>query len=406
MEAAVLLVISSFEPFKDSMAFKDTNIVERMGALSLIIMGEGIIGMTESVSFMLKASSKISSSTIGLVIAVVLVTYVVWMLYFDHTDKVDDAGARVNTEKPWCQLWAFLHFPLHVAILLTLEGSAKLVLWWNANEAFNFLSYHFGTYYPMVDNGTQLARSIQNQLGYIIDRYPFLSEQIHKADFQSNLNRLGKLGAFNGTSNNDVKAFWIISLMQDNFFAAICGQLGIEYNQPPPVDSLTPSDSQALDLADLKVSAIFQVFYNWLVVFFVAAGCVLLLLALARYVGHQNMPIAKSADGLERHLKVAGKRPFAWVALTLQCSIGVGLAFVSLLAKWKSSDAFLNFITSVWIIPTVLLAFCLGKAILHPHSKSLANRLRVSYHHRQLPLLLVLRYSPSAGQRSRAETLP
>jgi hypothetical protein len=388
------------------MAFKDTNIVERMGALSLIIMGEGIIGMTESVSFMFKTSSKISSSTIGLVIAVVLVIYVVWMLYFDHTDKVDDAGARINTEKPWCQLWAFLHFPLHVAILLTLEGSAKLVLWWNANEAFNFLSYNFGIYYPIVDNGTQLVRFIQNQLGHIIDMYPFLDEEIHTADFQSNLTQLGKLGAFNGTSDNDFNAFWIISLLQDNFFAAICEQLGIEYNQPPPANSSTASDSTALDLADMKVSAIFQVFYDWLVIFLVAAGCVLLLLALARYVGHQKMPIAKSADGIKRHLKVAGKRPFAWVALALQCFIGVGLALVSLLAKWKGSDAFWNFITSAWIIPTVLLAFSLGKTILRQHSKNPANSLRVSHHHRQLPLLLVLRYSPSARQRPRAETLP
>jgi hypothetical protein len=388
------------------MTFKDTNIVERMGALSLIIMGEGIIGMTESVSFMFKTSSKISSSTIGLVIAVVLVIYVVWMLYFDHTDKVDDAGARINTEKPWCQLWAFLHFPLHVAILLTLEGSARLVLWWNANEAFKFLSYNFGIYYPIVDNGTQLVRLIRNQLGYITDMYPFLNDEIHTADFQSNLTQLGNLGAFNGTSDNDFNAFWIISLLQDNFFATICEELGIEYKQPPPANASTASDSQALDLADMKVSAIFQVFYNWLVIFLVAAGCVLLLLALARYVGHQNMPMAKCADEIERHFIVAGKRPFAWVALALQCSIGVGLAFVSLLAKWKGSDAFWNFITSAWIIPTVLLAFFLGKTILHQHSKSLANILRVSYHHRQFPLLLVLRHSPSARQRPRAETLP
>jgi len=380
------------------MAFKDTNIVERMGAVSLIIMGEGIIGMTESVSFMFKTSSEISSSTIGLVIAVVLVIYLVWMLYFDHTDKVDDAGARVNTEKPWCQLWAFLHFPLHVAILLTLEGSAKLVLWWNANEAFIFLSNNFGIYYPTADNGTQLVRLIQNQLGSIIDRYPFLDDEIHTADFHSDLTQLGKLGAFNGTSDNDFNAFSIMGLMQDNFFAAICDQLGIEYNQPPPVSSSAASDSQALDLASMKVSAIFQVFYDWLVIFFVAAGCVLLFLALARYVGHQNMPIAESPDGIERHRKVAGKRPFAWVALALQCSIGVGLALVSLLAKWQNRDAFWNFITSAWIIPTVLLAFFLGKAILHQHSKSLANRLRVSYRHRQLPLLLVLRHSPSARQ--------
>lgn len=388
------------------MTFSETNIVERMGALSLIIMGEGIIGMTESVSFMFKTSSKISSSTIGLVIAVVLVIYLLWMLYFDHTDKVDDAGARITKEEPWRQLWAFLHFPLHVAILLTLEGSAKLVLWWNANEALNFLSYNFGTYYPTVDNGTQLVQRIRDQLGHIVEMYPLLDKEIHTPDFQSNLTQLGQLGAFNGTSDNDFNAFWIMELLQDNFFAAICEALGIEYNQPPPGNSSTASDSQAVDLADMKVSAIFQVFYDWLVIFLVAAGCVLLLLALVRYVGHQKMPIAKSVDGMGDHFEVAGKRPFAWVALALQCSIGVGLALVSLIANWKDSNAFWNFITSPWIIPTVLIAFSLGETIPHQHSESLANIRRVSYHHRQLPLLLVLRHSPSARQRPRAETLP
>jgi succinate dehydrogenase hydrophobic anchor subunit len=303
------------------MTFSKTNIVERMGALSLIIMGEGIIGMTESVSFMLKTSSKISSSTMGLVVAVVLVIYVLWMLYFDHTDKVDDAGARITKKEPWRQLWAFLHFPLHVAILLTLEGSAKLMLWWNANEALNFLSYHFGTYYPTVENGAQLLRVIQGQLGQIVEMYPFLEEEIHKADFQANLTQLGQLGAFNGTSDNDFNAFWTMDLMQANFFAAICEKLGIEYKQPLPGNSSTASDSQALDLAEMNVSAIFQVFYGWLVIFLVAAGCVLLLLALARYVGHYKMPIAKSVDGIGDHFEVAGKRPFAWVALALQCCI-------------------------------------------------------------------------------------
>ena len=355
------------------MTFSDSNIVERMGALSLIIMGEGIIGMTESVSYTLKTSSNISSSTIGLVIAVVLVIYILWMLYFDHTDKVDDAGARITKEEPWRQLWAFLHFPLHVAILLTLEGSAKLVLWWNANEALNFLSYNFGIYYPAVDNGTQLVERIQGQLGHIVNMYPVLDKDIHTVDFQSYLTQLRQLGAFNGTSDNDLNAFRIMGLMQDNFFAAICETLGIEYNQPPPGDNSTASDSQALDLADMKVSAIFQVFYDWLIIFLVAGGCVLLLLALVRYVGHQKMPIAKSVDGIGDHFEIAGKRPFAWVSLALQCFIGVGLALVSLIAKWKDSDAFWKFITSPWIIPTVLLAFSLGETIPHQHSEGLAN---------------------------------
>jgi low temperature requirement protein LtrA len=99
------------------MKFDNSNIVERMGALTLIIMGEGIIGLTEQVSLILKMSATISASTLGLVIAAVLIIYVLWMLYFDHTDVLDHPGARINKQKPWCQYWAFLHFPLHTFIV-------------------------------------------------------------------------------------------------------------------------------------------------------------------------------------------------------------------------------------------------------------------------------------------------
>lgn len=50
VEAAVLLIISLLDSC-DMMAFDETNIVERMGALTLIIMGEGIIGMTVSLTY-------------------------------------------------------------------------------------------------------------------------------------------------------------------------------------------------------------------------------------------------------------------------------------------------------------------------------------------------------------------
>jgi len=117
-EATVHLIISYIYP---AMFFDKSNIVERMGALTLIIMGEGIIGMTEAVSNMFSSSSHISSQTGWLVVAAVLIIYVIWMLYFDHTDKLDHPGGRINKQGPWCQIWTFLHFPLHVAILLTLE---------------------------------------------------------------------------------------------------------------------------------------------------------------------------------------------------------------------------------------------------------------------------------------------
>jgi low temperature requirement protein LtrA len=53
-------------------SFKHTHLVERVGLLTLIIMGEGILGMTKSVSQILQNSTSVSSSDIGTVISAVL----------------------------------------------------------------------------------------------------------------------------------------------------------------------------------------------------------------------------------------------------------------------------------------------------------------------------------------------
>jgi hypothetical protein len=285
LEATILLRLSYSY---DSMKFDKTNIVERMGALTLIIMGEGIIGMIDSVSAMFKTSSQISDPTVGPVIAAVLLIYVLWMLYFDHADKVNHPGARINKKKPWFQLWAFLHFPLHTAILLTLEGSANFILWWNANEAFKFLLNNFGLYWPDVHNGTELVQRIQLGINNTIDKYHFLEVDLHSEDFKSNLTKLQKLGAFNGSPDNvNDSTFWeILGYMQDTLFLSICGQIDIEI--PPDLDSRD---------ADDKVFAVFQVFFDWFITF-------LWLLAVCSFYLHSpamldiNIPSLKALQEL------------------------------------------------------------------------------------------------------------
>jgi low temperature requirement protein LtrA len=68
-EAAVIIAISCVERVVN---FKHTHLVERVGLLTLIIMGEGIIGMTKSVAILLQHSTAVSASDIGVVIAAVL----------------------------------------------------------------------------------------------------------------------------------------------------------------------------------------------------------------------------------------------------------------------------------------------------------------------------------------------
>ena len=356
------------------MKFDDSNIVERMGALTLIIVGEGIIGMTEKVSFILKNSSKISASSVGLVVSAVLVIYVVWMLYFDHTDMLDRPGSRINKAKPWGQLWAFLHFPLHIAILITVEGSARFISWWNANEAltFLFLSFDMGRDYPpYVQNGTQLAQGIRLQLENITGAYPYLVEVINGTDFQANLTKIQNLGTFVDLSEstyNDRSSILsdLLYYMDD----------ALEFRTLDLFDIDIPEAQK-----DHKLDLIYQAYTDWFIAFFVAAGCVLIVLALARYVGHQGAS-PKTSPLLEPDCRDK-KRRITWVAITMQCLIGIGLTSVSLLALPKyvvDSDRWYGFISSPWIIPTVLLAFSSGKSLSISGMCILTNISSCSHH--------------------------
>jgi low temperature requirement protein LtrA len=53
-------------------SFRHTHLVERIGLLTLIIMGEGIIGLATSVSTILQNSTTVSRSAIGTIIGGVL----------------------------------------------------------------------------------------------------------------------------------------------------------------------------------------------------------------------------------------------------------------------------------------------------------------------------------------------
>jgi hypothetical protein len=89
-------------------------------------------------------------------------------------------------------------------------------------------------------------------------------------------------------------------------------------------------------------------------------GCVLIILSFTRFVGHQETILEHSTVPKSLLKKI---RPVAWLAIILQCLIGIGLALVPLLELQKFDDTFENFIGSPCIIPTVLLAFSSGKSV-------------------------------------------
>lgn len=369
VEAAVLLFLSC--QWK-AMSFGRTNLVERMGALTLIVMGEGILGMTESISAILKTSPMVSDTTIGVSIAVMLTCYSIWILYFDHTDTVGEPAARITRTSPRRQIWAFLHFPLHVAILMTLRGCAALMAWWVAVEALTFrpLQSIFNLGYEQLPSnlttltGADIYLKMELALNQTIERYSGITSWT--SDMEGDLDSIKNLGSLSNVSARH-EAWRLAYKIADDIFGAICSAL-----------NLVSSDDTGTTLS----SRILQVFTEfegiWFVTLFVAAGCTLIALAVLRYVGLEEGPIWPSwlRNGTvrrrtESYEAVASATPNetrsqkgpskSLVAVAVHVLIGVALATVAFMERDANYDRFANYIISPWMIPTVLLTYLLGK---------------------------------------------
>jgi low temperature requirement protein LtrA len=70
--AAEAVAITTVSSMWRLLSFKNTRLVERNGLLTLIIIGEGIVGMTKSVATMVTVSVYFTSKDLGTIIAAVL----------------------------------------------------------------------------------------------------------------------------------------------------------------------------------------------------------------------------------------------------------------------------------------------------------------------------------------------
>jgi low temperature requirement protein LtrA len=68
VEAIVVVIISSLWRV---LSFKHTHLVERIGLLTLIILGEGILGLTKSVAKIVSKTGKVTGGDLGIIVAAV-----------------------------------------------------------------------------------------------------------------------------------------------------------------------------------------------------------------------------------------------------------------------------------------------------------------------------------------------
>ncbi|KAF2749028.1 hypothetical protein M011DRAFT_322292 [Sporormia fimetaria CBS 119925] len=116
IESVAVITISCFWRM---LSFKKTHLMERMSLLTLIVIGEGAIGITKTVSRMMGSGLDVEGCF--LVMCIILIMVLLWALYFDNFPHGHYGTIRQ-------QIWSVLHFPFQLAILGIVEGSQQVAL--------------------------------------------------------------------------------------------------------------------------------------------------------------------------------------------------------------------------------------------------------------------------------------
>ncbi|KAF2214923.1 hypothetical protein CERZMDRAFT_19998, partial [Cercospora zeae-maydis SCOH1-5] len=122
LETVIATTISSIWR---NISFKGTHLVQRMSLLTLIILGEGVIALASKSQRIVQSEGALqfTASTVANIFCAVLILYFIYMLYFDALVEDEHIGTIIQ------QVWSILHFPLHVSLVLSVEGLAQCITW-------------------------------------------------------------------------------------------------------------------------------------------------------------------------------------------------------------------------------------------------------------------------------------
>jgi hypothetical protein len=337
VEAIAVIATSSVCPI---LSFKQTHLVERNGTLTLIIIGEGIVGLAQSVSIIATGCTKVTKEDIGIIVAAFLLLvkfmvnlpagdtyqpalqYFLWMLYFDKVEH-----EVLGSIRP--QIWTLLHFPLHVAMLLTVEGNTRLIIWAAAVQRLPNIG-DFQKFYntaTLGTNGTKIAQALNKTL--ISSPTTAMCHGSVAAAFNYTP-ILTQIRHLNLTSDQELEE--LSSLLHEAWKALSVSVLTTyKITVPEGVGSGISTSRTAFD----------TLFATTFLYFFIAGGSVLIFLSVLYWVGKQH------------------KAKVEMRLIVVETLAGIGLVLVAVVRT--NGDAFKSFILSPWPIPTMVLTYFTGE---------------------------------------------
>ena len=332
LESGAILLLAGNWKF---LSFRRTNVVERISLLTLIILGEGIIGLCGSVQ-KTGNDQNWGPDIVGMIICGIVVIYAIFMLYFDQIEHI-----KVGTIRQ--QIWIMCHFPMHVTILFTVEGSAQLIIWRKLIDQWSGLrdglaKIAAGISLSNVDDaGLQsLAENLNETFHSFYENFERgVNEMKYHPDIKllhNNMQAIADLSTSDMTSP-EIKNQTLDYIQETFASAAILAGKNMGVEAP---HHFAHSD----DVNDILDGLLDKTFGTVFTYFFVAAGLCILMTALLFVLGRRHKT----------------KTDYANVAV--RCFFGIGLALIATMnANDGTSPAFSNYAASPWMLPTVAIVF-------------------------------------------------
>lgn len=261
--------------------------------------------------------------------------YFIYILYHDAIEPENMGYYHLH-------VWTPLHFLLHLALLLTVEGAPTLILW-NTSKRFAIEWSHLFAKNPMpwtpgfVSNN-DLCNSLSSS---IVALNNSLKTNLMYDDYGKDLRAIGKLN-FN-TSNYTVY-FEAQNLTEKIYTGIETAIFQTFFSSAPESGNSTVSIKHKhydTRLIDAKLGDISTTVETAIASFYLGAGLFLVLLAVLYC------------------MSMGKKNREEWAATALRVVAGIGVT-CTILAIYVLPFSGYGFLRSVWLIPIVMLGYFIG----------------------------------------------
>ncbi|KAF2167609.1 hypothetical protein M409DRAFT_54194 [Zasmidium cellare ATCC 36951] len=395
-----------------NLSFQGTHLVERMSLLTLIIFGEGAIGIARACQNIVYSDDVfdfVGPVAAAIVCAVFNLYFVclpilfpspstltihpqMYMIYFDWQHEELFGTIRQ-------QIWSFLHFPLHVALVLAVEGFSQCITWTAAVRRNNALLKEFNHWNTILDNFTNpdippssfqsAATALNHTALELLDRSLSRSSALLATSqgigyyYQTNDSAIPTIAAGPEDLEGAYNAFaWLLGILFNTVFKiagfeppASAAEINeaVEYLQGPLDFDEVPHDHWR-DQSVENITKAWTVFEVTFVYFYVTMGSFLVLCTVLAWLNRGR------------------KTKLFMFRLVFTAVVGLGIA---LLATMDATGTVGGFVLSAWLLPTITICLFVDE----PHHRKYKSSFEASSCHcRMNPGWIWAKCSPISGR--------